>query len=852
MAPRKPKAADASTPAKKRAPKKATSSKSGTKSSGKKTAPKASAKKAAPKAAAKKAAPKAAPKASSRKKASSPTVTAPVREKRVRNWKRWLLFEALTWGGGAVTGVGVLGLLLWGQARKDVQEWLVTPPSDVPGAVYSAPVQVRTGLPASLPQLGGELLSAGYEHVDTVDGPGQFATSGNRIDVWTAPLELPVGSVAEQRGSVWFVDGLVDRTEPASGLTLRPSVLARVGDLQRSRTPVALDALSQWVEPAVLAMEDSRFREHQGVDPWGITRAVIANLVNDGPSQGGSTLTQQLAKNLFLTQERTLQRKVREVFFAAALEEHQDKDELLALYLSEVYLGQVGGVPIYGVEQAARAWFGVSAGRLTLGQAATIGGVISAPNSYSPIRHLDAAVERRDIALTRMAAIGAITEAQADAAKAEPLELRQTPIGPIRRAPWAVDAAIEDAEEVLGSGTLARSGVQLHTTLQPLWQRAAEQAVDEGMSELDSLYPDAAGAQVALVAVRVRDGAVLAMVGGRDYATSPFNRATQAHRQVGSVVKPLTLLAAMDADPTLTPTSTVLDEPITRRIDGKTWSPANYDGQYLGEITIRQFIEASRNMPAITLAEQVGAGRLEAHLHRLGLPGASRRPSVALGAFEATPLEAAGAYTVFPGQGTVHHPQLVTGAFDLQGDPTGGWTAESEAIASARAAALSLRVLQGVLTDGTGARAQQFGVPATAGGKTGTTDSYRDAWFVGFTDEVAVAVWVGRDRGKSLGLSGSRAALPTWARFVASTAGAERTLAPPAGVVAVPVCASSHLPARKACPVTYDEWYPQGEVPKQKCDEHGGLAEVGRVLGNLFKPRDRDEARAGDRASRTD
>ena len=558
--------------------------------------------------------------------------------------------------------------------------------------------------------------------------------------------------------------------------------------------------------------------------------------------QGGSTLTQQLAKNLFLTQERTARRKIKEAFYAAAMERTLGKDALLELYLAEVYLGQVGGVPVHGVEQAARAFFGVSASSLDAGQAATLAGIISSPNTYSPHRHPERATERRDLALGRMVAEGHLEQAAADAIRATPMVTGGSVPAANRRAPWAVDAAVDQLEEALDGGIA--SGYHVTTTIDPALQRHAERAVVQGLADVRAAYPDATQAQAALVAVRVSDGAIMAMVGSRDYDESPFNRATQAWRQVGSTVKPLIVASAFDADPSLTPLTVLLDEPITRRVDGATWTPSNYDHQFVGEITLRRSLEGSRNIPAVKVAEMVGMSGVQRQLRTLGLSEATLLPSASLGAFPATTVEIAGAYTVFPGGGTKVAPLLVTDVDDADGTSILHYDAERTPILSAASAALTTSILQGVVSDGTGARVRRYDVGNSVAGKTGTTDAYRDAWFVGFTPELVVAVWVGTDRGEGIGLSGSRAAIPLWGRFVAGSGMTGGTFPQPATVTTVSVCADSERIARNACPNTYREVVPRGHEPDDKCDEHGGpLVEVGGVLQRLFRGlrRDHDE-----------
>jgi penicillin-binding protein 1B len=757
------------------------------------------------------------------------------------SWRRWLVLESLVLGSAVVAGLSVTGGLLWARAQRDVVAYLQHPPNHVPGVVWSAPMRIEAGQRASLQSIAGDLLAAGYERVDRVDPEkqsdpeGLFAVREGGFDVWTAPWTGPGGHVKGGRAAVTIEDGFVVATSDKKGVVLRPTVLGTIGDLEQRRTRVDLDHTSKWVEPALLSMEDARFRQHHGVDPVGVARALFSNVLGRDV-QGGSTLTQQLAKNLFLSQDRTVRRKVREAFFAAALEHELDKDALLELYLSEVYLGQMGGLPLYGFDQAARAWFGVSIEHVTLDQAATLVGAIPAPNLYSPAKNPEKALERRNLVLQKMRSRGVIDDDALTAATQRPLTLEGLEPSRVRRAPYAVDAAVDRAEEVLGQGALATEGFQLYTAIQPLLQRAAEDAVAAGMAELDEDYPKAAGAEVALIAVRVDDGAVVAMVGGRSYAKSPYDRALHARRQAGSTVKPLTMLKAFE-DGTATPATRLDDSPITRRIDGTTWTPHNSDGRYLGEVTVRQTIEGSRNIPAVLLAEQVGANRLQRFYRDAGLSGATHLPSAALGSFAVTPMELVGAYTAFH-HGERYTPRVLTSIASADGEPVLTIAAEGTRLASEQHAAMAMRVLQGVLDHGTGASAARFGVGPPAGGKTGTTDDYRDAWFVGLSGDLAIAVWVGRDQGV-LGLSGSRAALPTWARFVAWSGTLKDVPSTPDGLVELALCAESGMPARDACPLSYPELFPKGKAPEARCDLHGGPGvQVGRLLGSLFRRED--------------
>jgi len=747
------------------------------------------------------------------------------RKKRApRRWRRWLLLEVATWATGVTLGLAATSALIWVRAHGDVADYLAAPPRPAAGVVWSAPITVRAGMALDPAAFQADLLAAGYERAagQTTDDDS-FTVVNDTIHIGAQQVRLR--------------DGKVRETVPAGGIRLRPTILGTLGDPEARRHDISLSEVSTHIEPALLSMEDSRFRDHHGVDPIGVLRAIVYSMVLDR-RQGGSTITQQLAKNLFLTQDRTVRRKIREVFFAAALESELSKDALLELYLEQVYLGQMGGQPLYGFEQAARAWFGVGAGSLTRNQSATIVGTIPSPNAYSPVRHPEVARQRRDLVLRRMFDQGHI-DANTLAAEAErPLSLSGLAPSRVRRAPYAVDAAVERAEAAMGHGALTARNLHLHTTIDPVLQRAAEEAIAQGMAELDADYPRAAGAQVALVAVRTSDGAVVALVGGRSYGSSPFNRATDARRHPGSTVKPFTVLRAL-ADDRITPATLLQDEPIERRVDGKLWAPTNFDGGFVGPVTVRRAIEGSRNVPAVLLAEQVGPHRLRSFLHDAGLKGATALPSAALGAFEASPLQLAGAYTVFA-SGTAWHPRLIDSVLDAEGRVVVASDPRGNRIADPVAAAQALSILQGVLTSGTGARAARFGVGPPAGGKTGTTDGYRDAWFAGVTPELAVAVWVGNDR-KELGLSGSRAALPTWARFVAA-AGPVATPHTP-GLIHTNICAESGLVPRDTCEDIISEGFRAGTEPSERCDVHGPPP-VGRILSRIFSWKAPDAAEA--------
>ena len=714
----------------------------------------------------------------------------------------------------ATVGVSLVGLALYRDAVQQVRDGTSGQVWELPGRVWSGPVQVWPGMKLTPDELAQDLAGAGYARSADADEPGEFRVTGDAVMVHNRQDRGPGWKTAEGEVLVTFRDGRVSSTSPSDPATFPPTELASVrGADNESRRPRDLDDFPVHLRDAVLAMEDAHFYEHPGVSALGIVRALLVNALEGQTVQGGSTLTQQLAKNLFLSQERTLSRKSQEVLLAFALENEKSKDEILALYLNEIYWGQTAGIAIHGADEAARAYFGKPADKLDLGEAATLAGIISSPNTYSPLRHPERAVERRDLALKRMVLEGFLAQEDADAAMAEDLQVHPA-IG-ARKAPYVVDAAVDAVEASLGRGAVAERGLDIYTEINPALQRHAEAMVELSMAKLDAAFPEAAGAQVALVAVRASDGAVLAMVGGRDYGDSQYNRALRAQRQAGSTVKPLTLLAALDEDPALSPGTLLLDEEITRTSDGTTWTPTNYDGQYVGEITVRDAIATSRNIPAVLLAEQVGMGDLQRLYADLGLEGATRLPSAALGAFEVTPLELAGAYTVFAGQGVAAEPRLVRSATDLDGALLINDEPITRRQASARAAYMATNVMESVISEGTGTRVTTFGGAGAMAGKTGTTDDFRDAWFVGVTPELAVAVWVGFDQGRSVELSGATAAIPTWARFVSGTGTTGGAFPRPDDVVEADTCVGGY--EALACLECAPELYTRGHEPELGC-----------------------------------
>lgn len=554
----------------------------------------------------------------------------------------------------------------------------------------------------------------------------------------------------------WGRDG--ERRPPVAIGTLDGSAIER-------RIPVELSALPDHLIQAVLAVEDQRFYGHHGLDIRRIGGALLANIKAGGITQGGSTVTQQLAKNLYLSAGRTPLRKLREAAMALVLEARYDKPDILEAYLNELYLGHDGGRPIHGVGGAARFYFGKEARRLTLAESALLAGMISAPNRHAPTRNPGSARQRRDLVLDLMAEQGRITRTLAARASKAGISTRSYP-APSVDGRWFRDFILSDR-------TAARPPVRgeaIYTTLDATLQRAAERAVRSGLDRLRTRGPEA-----ALVAIDPGTGEVLALVGGRDYGTSQFNRATAARRQPGSAFKPVIALAALERlegrSPSFTLASVIEDEPLRVRTPSGPWQPTNYDRRFRGPVTLRQAMEHSLNVPFARIGLEIGPQRIVAAARRLGITSPlAAVPSLALGSSEVTLMELVRAYGVFAAGGSLAAPRtrLGRGGYGRAIDRTDA--AEITRVVDPAVAYLVTSTLEGVVARGTGRALNQLGRFEGIAGKTGTSNDWRDAWFIAYTPSLVVGVWVGFDDGRSLGVTGATGALPIVARFLAEAA----------------------------------------------------------------------------------
>lgn len=743
-------------------------------------------------------------------------------------------------------------LALWQRYRvleHTVIEKFSGRPWAVPARIYTDAFLLYPGLELAGTGFFERLRRLGYREVDgPVRGRGEFRRDprGAGVDVYLHAFHYPLHDEPGRALRIELARGVVTAVralaagEEVFDLALEPEPLAGFYDrVWEERRVIALAEVPPRLVQAVLAIEDGRFFAHGAVDWRGIARALVRNVAAGRIVEGGSTLTQQLMKNFFLSEARTFRRKAKELVMAIVAERRYSKEQILTLYLNEIYLGQSGAKGIFGVGEAAQFYFGKELADLTVGEAALLAGLIRAPNGYSPYRSPERARARRDLVLAAMVEQGSLTSEEAEQARAEPIVLR-APAEERNDAPYFVDFVRRELAAGYPAEALTGEGLRIFTSLDPQMQAAAETALREGIESLERRFPRLARRepdqvlQGALVALHPATGEIKAMVGGRDYRVTQFNRAVDALRQPGSIFKPVVYFAALDPEggPShLLPTSQVTDAPFSWPYDGREWTPANYEDRYLGPVTVRRALEMSLNAATARVAFQIGLPRVLSAAERLGMPGPlPALPAIVLGSLETTPLAVAQIYAVFASQGQRTSARALKEVADEQNQLIEGRPLSIASVVSPRVTFLLTHLLGGVLDHGTGrpVRAQGFSLPAA--GKTGTTNDYGDAWFAGYTPELVAVVWVGFDRRESLGLSGSQAALPIWTAFMRhATAGRPaRDFETPAGVTMVTIDPESGLRATPGCPAVAVEAFLEEDAPVEDCPLHGGTRTFGQ------------------------
>ena len=594
------------------------------------------------------------------------------------------------------------------------------------------------------------------------------------------------------------------------------------GNDWRVTTPVELSELPEHVPNAFIAAEDIRFRRHPGIDPIGMARAALANLRSRSITQGGSTINQQLIKSKFFNQERTFRRKIFEALLAIVLDVRMTKDEILEAYLNDVYLGHHAGRPVLGVDEGARLFFNKTPHKLTADEAALIAAVIRAPNRDRPDKRPDVARQRRDFVLGEMLERGWITQKQHDDGVRRRVRfvagvLPQTPY------PYYLGALRSEVVRTLGDRAVSQTGLRIVCEIDPKMQEEAERAARRGASLLRKRYSwlaeisRDAPLQVAVLSVDPRNGGIRALVGGSDYRLTAYDRTLHMKRQPGSAFKTFAYLAAIESRE-VTPATLLLDEPLQIRLSrNDVWEPHNYDERYRGRVTLREAFEKSLNVPTVRMTNEVGLGRVVSAAKRFGFQGEFRAiPALPLGVTEVSIREMTGAYTTFPNLGERTTPYLLTEVRRKNGEVLFQRQVERHRVADPAATYVLHSLLRGVVRRGTASRIRRYGLQHVAG-KTGTTNDYRDAWFVGYTSDVVTTVWVGFDHGAPLRLSSAEAALPIWASYMAEVPTKREEIGPPGGVAFAEIDPESGYLWAEGCPGPVEEVFLQGTEPERHC-----------------------------------
>ncbi len=745
--------------------------------------------------------------------------------------------------------LGAAAVLGWYVVRLDrrVAERLGGDGGHAHSRFFAAPFPIVAGLDVGVVQQ--RLDDRGYRNDRELAAPGTWRRGAGALEVRLRAFPDVDGDLPERRARL-DLDGTTVRAivDVASGTrrahaTLEPAPLDVTwnGAWERRR-PVRLAEIPMHVRQAVLAAEDVRFYDHHGLDVRGIARALWVDLHAQRAAEGASTLTQQLARSFFLTPRRTLTRKLQEALLALVIERRLSKDAILELYLNEVYLGRAGATNVVGIGEAARTFFDKRAADLTVGEAATIAGIIRAPNASSPLRAPDRARRRRNAVLHRMLRAGFLDAAAEEAERRAPFAVRGKAAPPVEGL-YFLEQVRRDVESRLGEGALLRRRLDVYTTLDPSVQRAAERGVGDAIAALEAghrwLRDRKTELEAAFVVLDPDDGAVRALVGGRDFARSPFDRAVTARRQAGSTFKPFVYLAAFqDAPDAVTPSTILDDSPLVLQVGADTWQPENYDERFRGPVTVRTAIEKSLNVPTVRISQQVGIDAVARTAAACGWRGdLPQVPALALGVAETSLVELAASYTVFPRGGSIVAPTLVRGIkaadgtvlFHAEVAPTGG--------ADARATYLVHHLLEGVVDRGTARALRDRGFRGPLAGKTGTTSEYRDAWFVGYTPSLLGAAWVGFDDGRPLRLSSAATALEVWAAVMRSVLRVQpaRAFTVPQGIVFRDVDPASGLLPAAECPYAIREAFVAGTEPRVACVERPGLLPSRRDFEQPFE-----------------
>ncbi len=764
-----------------------------------------------------------------------------------------------------VVAVGLGGSFCYFYIKYDriIEQRFRTPVFSNSAKIYALPRTVHDGDKANAKEIAALLRRAGYSDKDGESQLGTFRLIREGIEITPGPESYHSPEEARIIIQDGQVEGITSRGNELSAYELEPQLVTALFDSeQRSkRQVVKYNEIPKVMVDAVLAIEDRRFFEHSGVNFLRMFEAVWIDVTRQRHEQGGSTITMQLSRGFFLTPEKTVRRKLTEMLIAEELEQKFSKQQILEFYGNWVNLGQRGSFAISGFAEASRAYFNKDLKDITLPEAALLAGIIQGPSRLSPYRHPERALERRNLVLDSMVETHAITREQADKAKASPLKLAP-PNVEASDAPYFVDMVRDTLINKFSEHDLNDQSYRIYTTLDPDLQKAAALAVESGIKLVDqqvtklrtkrvkvgkkfetSVAPGPQ-AQVALVAVDPHTGAVLALVGGRDYGFSQLNHAL-SKRPTGSIFKPFVYAAAMntalDGSPTvITPASTVTDAPSSFAYGDQIYEPRNYKEEYHGDVTLRYALAMSLNNATVKVAEEVGYDKVAELAKSAGITSVKATPAMALGSYDAPPLDMAGAYTAFANNGVRLSPILVNSVRNAKGDVVANFKTDQRQVLDPRIAYIMTNMMESVINNGLGYTAVRLrGFTEPAAGKTGSS---HDGWFAGYTSNLLCIVWVGYDDYSDLRLSGAQTAAPIWTEFMKKAAALPeysdmKTFSQPTGVVDVQLDKATNRLATPTCPDDYVAAFVAGTEPRETCDQQGGVAGFfSRFFGGGSKP----------------
>ncbi len=731
---------------------------------------------------------------------------------------------------------------------KMIDERLIGGPYSTTARIFAAPETVSVNDKSSPSDLASALRHAGYN--ENRNNPvGSYTLTAESIDIFPgadAYFDQEPATVKFSNGKVRRIVSLRDNTDRPQ-YELEPQLITNLYDRNREKQRIVhYEDIPLFLRNAVLSAEDKRFFQHSGFDPIGIIRSAWVDVRSRKNAQGASTLSMQLARDMFLTPERSWRRKLAEIMITMQLEQKLTKEQIFEMYSNQVDLGYRGSFTIRGFGEAAQAYFGKDIRSLSLPEAATLAAIVRGASYYNPYRHGDRVRDRRNAILALMRQNGFIDDREYAVAQDTPLKLVTGP-AESSDAPYFVDLLNDDLEKRFPGYDFHARADKIYTTLDLDLQRAANEAVAIGMKQVDDLVRKQkrfknvpfVEPQCALIALDPHTGEIKALVGGRNYGASQLNRIL-SERPTGSIFKPFVYAAAMNTavaggTRTLTPASIVVDEPTTFEFDGQEYTPNNFEHEFYGPVTLRKALAKSLNVATIKVAEMVGYTTVVNLAHKAGINGdVKATPAMAIGAYDATPIEMAGAWTIFANHGVRVQPSFVSLVKEPGGKVLLDQKPVTKQVLDPRVDYLVVNMLEEVMRSGTAAGVRSRGFTAPAAGKTGTDPT--NGWFAGFTSDLLCLVWVGFDDNRKLDLEGAHSALPIWTEFMKRALENRRyadakPFEAPNGVVTVTIDPESGMPATPQCPMQIPEVFISGTEPVGTCTLHNGKGDHTTVSG---------------------